>query len=348
MAPFPLRDFFVNDNTEFLGYQTPISSTSEELKATLLIQLSDQGTADGHFRISLAGNVLIQASVKASDILDIPEAEGVFFFAQCNAEEVHLQLDSTTSAFSDLLDGLLDNSILTLNEQCQQIPAEELRLALSAAHQQGRPVGASFRWAIAVGVNKLLTIQLQALPVPERFLKPAYRQDNIPTMLMFSLPLQATMGDGQGFQGPYPVVFANTPAAARTALNQDPERAKMEFQKVICRLLHMEYVTLEEARAFLRKHRNARGVPAFNNVPDQAAAGHVPGSCHPPAKKQRVITEPVNPEQDAGGKSLCILTQVYQTGPGVRVLRVQIRYIRSSEGDTADTHTLVHTNSNNR
>jgi len=251
MAPFPLRDFYVHENSEFLGYQTPTSSTSEELKATLLIQLSDDGTVQDHFRISLAGNILIQAVIKASEVLDIPEADGVFLFAQCSPQEVNLLMDSTVSEFSDLLTGLLDNTVLTLNEQYQQIPAKDFRDALLAANEAGQPLGAAFRWAVTVTLSKQLNIQLQALPVPERFIKPAYRKENIATMLMFSLPLQAAMGDGDGFRGPYPVLFANTPSAARAALNQDPEKAKMEFQKVISRFLHMEYVTLAEARAYL-------------------------------------------------------------------------------------------------
>jgi hypothetical protein len=52
---------------------------------------------------------------------------------------------------------------------------------------------------------------LQALPIAERFLKPGYREDNTATIHLDTVTVYTTMGNGEGYNGPYPVMFAGTP-----------------------------------------------------------------------------------------------------------------------------------------
>ena len=118
-----LHDFFVRHNSEFLGYN--LTTGQPDVGVTVLLQLRDDGSAKDNFRVHVYGNSLLQITIAAEAILDIPEAKGVYLFYQCSPEDTEPGLNRTASTFIDLEAGLKDTSFLTCDEHGAQVMAYE-------------------------------------------------------------------------------------------------------------------------------------------------------------------------------------------------------------------------------
>ncbi len=117
--------------------------------------------------------------------------------------------------------------------------------------------------------------------------------DNVATISIFSVSLPMFMGDDSSFEGPIPQIFSNCPSDTLAALNNKPlQHTKAELHKAVKHFLFMEYITLREAKEFVKKLRPSLGRPAFLNVPALAADG-------PAAKRPR--EDPEDPLPSGSG-----------------------------------------------
>jgi hypothetical protein len=129
-------------------------------------------------------------------------------------------------------------------------------------------------------------------------------------------------------------------------LADDPTSAKKEVHKAISRILLHEYVTMREARSYSLKLRGSFSRPAFINIEDTAAPAAkrsradntepAPGPSHAlsgaPANKQAPpgLLSAAETAQQTGGFFPKYSHREYlvsQSGPVLRFLRVQTRYI---------------------
>ncbi len=98
--------------------------------------------------------------------------------------------------------------------------------------------------------------------------------DNVASISILSLPLPMFLGDDTSFEGPIPTIFSNCPSDTLAALhNKLIQQKKGEFHKAVKNFLIMEYITLREAKEFVKKLRPSLGRPAFFNIPTAESDG---------------------------------------------------------------------------
>ena len=255
--------------------------------------MRDDGSVVDHFRINIFGDKLLQAHFAVSRIIDIPEAKGVYAFFQCPPSDAQPNLGRMTTNFLDFQFALMEGYIILTDVNQQQIEAKEFREKLCCEGTAQQAIGASLRWAVGVNPSRHTELVLQALPLPTKFLLPGHHVDNVATISIFSVSLPMFLGDDSSFEGHIPQIFSNCPSDTLAALHNKPlQYIKAELHKAVKHFLFMEYITLREAKEFVKKLRPSLGRPAFLNAPASAADG-------PAAKRSR--DDPENPLPSGSG-----------------------------------------------
>ena len=266
-------------NDAFLGYDA--TTPGSDFGAALLVQMRDDGSVVDHFRINIFGDKLLQAHFAVSRIIDIPEAKGIYAFFQCPPSDAQPNLGRMATNFLDFQFALMEGYIILTDVGQQQIEAKEFREKLCCEGTAQQAVGASLRWAVGVNPSRHTELVLQALPLPTKFLLPGHHVDNVATISIFSVSLPMFLGDDSSFEGPIPQIFSTCPSDTLAALHNKPlQYTKAELHKAVKHFLFMEYITLREAKEYVKKLRPALGRPAFINAPASAADG-------PAAKRSR-------------------------------------------------------------
>jgi len=284
-------DFYILPDSQFLGHTV----RGQELGVTVLLQLREDGQALDNFRVHVHGDCAIQSLIHAADIVNIPEAQGVYLYYECQPGDAEPNINTTSTTFIDLGVGLRNDTFRTADSEGNITCATEFRAKVCGNGEDTPTVGASLRWATVVNDDNLIELHLQALPIAERFLKPGHREDNAATMHLVTVAVYTTMGNSDGYNGPYPVMFSTNPEAARQALMNNVGFAVSQFRKVANRFLHPEYLTFPEAMEYLRKFRAATGRPAF--IPDPI------NDSGPSSKKPKTVIAPSGSASDAGDTS---------------------------------------------
>lgn len=261
----PPWDVYSND--EFLGYN--MGSGADSFGAALLVQMDREASVSDYFRIHIFGGHLL-AHFAVSRIIDIPEARGVFALFQCPAGDAQPSLNRTATDFMDFQAAIQEGYILLTDVNQQEIPAQEFKEKLFNTSCLEPPVGASLRWAVGVSATRTAELALQALPLPKGHLLPGHNVDNIATLCILTIPLPMSMGDDISFEGPIPILFSPDPMATLSALHSDPNKARQELHKVGQHFYIMEYITLREAKEYVKKLRPSHCRPAYHNATDDS------------------------------------------------------------------------------
>jgi hypothetical protein len=109
-----------------------------------------------------------------------------------------------------------------------------------------------------------------------------YRRDNIPTVLLESWPLAATMWDGNILAGPVPTLFAEDADLSSEALAGDPAKAHGDLAKLYRAFFMPEHLQLTDAVELLRKPRAGAALFSFRR-----GKYSVPEAPTSPAPKRR-------------------------------------------------------------
>ncbi len=70
------NDFYILLDSQFMGHTV----RGQELGVTVLLQLRDDGQALDNFSVHVHGDCAIQSLIHAADVVDIPEAQGVYLY----------------------------------------------------------------------------------------------------------------------------------------------------------------------------------------------------------------------------------------------------------------------------
>ena len=101
MAPFPTQwDIYpLEDYTNFCAS----NFADTEVIVSLCLQVSPAGVADGHFRISLSGNVLLNNVLPLNSLVPLPPPHHEYWIRyQVRLPEVWPREDMTTTAWVDV------------------------------------------------------------------------------------------------------------------------------------------------------------------------------------------------------------------------------------------------------
>jgi hypothetical protein len=143
-------------------YDTGSPSVSRDFKVELFAQLRNTGRILDGFKFTLDGTKVLEAYVDLHKILPAPELRGMQAFFQCQPCDVKIRRNMLTSAWVSIKDGISSNNVDVLDESGAGVPAGSVLKILDRLPGSG-PTNASTRWAVVVGADSFLKLQLQGL-----------------------------------------------------------------------------------------------------------------------------------------------------------------------------------------
>jgi hypothetical protein len=165
--PPPRWDAFPMDD-----FETALPRATGDLGMELMMMTRPNGRMLDHYRVSLGGSKILDITFPMSTLLNLPAAAKWRFRHQIWPKDVELRRNMTTSLWTDLSTLLTSNDAFIMDESDEPIPTEQV---LDEMKKEG--ASASFRFAVVVGEDHSMRLQLQGLPAAATVLmaKPALR-----------------------------------------------------------------------------------------------------------------------------------------------------------------------------
>ena len=79
--------------------------------------------------------------------------------------------------------------------------------------------------------------------------------DNVPSVLLASWDLEASLYDGESTAGPVPSLYAEDVNVARTAIEADAMKAHADYMKISRTFFMPEAILIDEAVSIVKKPR---------------------------------------------------------------------------------------------
>jgi hypothetical protein len=168
-----------------------------------------------------------------------------------------MQPNSTATGWADFRE-LVASQDVDILDQNGELAAEEL-LAAMDQHRSGKaPLGAAWRWMVAVAdIGLSLELQLQALPCGSASLaaSPVLRQDNVASIVLAKFSVQTCSFNGKECAGPIPILFSTDPEETAAELLSDSATAHEYCQE----LVKLRRIKALAGRGLLGKGEPCRG-----------------------------------------------------------------------------------------
>jgi len=168
---FPPEVFEVYSNAEF---ETAAARLPGPATMELLVQARDNGRCMDHFRIALGGSSLLEASVPLNRVFNAPSLKDYKLRFQFWARDIRIRRNMSTSTWSDAYAALASRD-LEVTKNKEEVEAETI---LEELNKMADPAsrGGAFRYAVVVGPDQRLYLELVGLPCSAAGLagKPAF------------------------------------------------------------------------------------------------------------------------------------------------------------------------------
>jgi len=219
----PRLSWTVEDASSFLSYKCE-EEAEADLTVDFLLQITDSGRVEDHFRFQIAGQDDIDVGFKGRDLIVDKAFWAYTFKAQMAPDQLEFRRNCLTTAWEDLAD-LVDEGRLLVRMEGVDDPTTAFKEEWSAAKAGEAHQGASLRWAVLAGQDGL-KLDLQALPADAHLLNrdPRLRADASPAIGLCSFALEGAFEADPPIQGPIPILFAKHPERARNSLKQGMEK----------------------------------------------------------------------------------------------------------------------------
>jgi hypothetical protein len=159
-------DWNVSEASEF-DIASP--STPGAVSVELFAQLRNTGRILDGFRFAIDGASPLEINVDLFQLIPVDDCRNLPFFQQFWPRDVMLRRNMVSSTWTSLTDTVSSNNADVLDDSGAGIsPAAFLRI-LGQLPSSG-PVNASTGWAVVIGADGLLKLQLQALPLVASYL----------------------------------------------------------------------------------------------------------------------------------------------------------------------------------
>jgi hypothetical protein len=145
-------------------FDTSLPAIHGELVVELLAHLRNTGRILDSYKFSLDGSKALEAYVDLNKILPVNELRGMQAFFQCCPRDIKIRRNMLSTAWVSITDGITSNDMDILDESGTRVSAGSVMRILERLPGDG-PVTASTWWAIAVGSDGFLKLQLQGLPL---------------------------------------------------------------------------------------------------------------------------------------------------------------------------------------
>jgi hypothetical protein len=143
-----------------------------ELGMELLMQVRPNGRMLDHYRVTLGGSRILDISFPVASLMTLPGAAAWKFRQQVWPKDVEIRRNMTTSGWLDLSELLASNDALVMDDSNEPVPSDKMGDLMKSAG-----AAASVRFAVIVGEDHSMRLQLQGLPATSAALmaKPALR-----------------------------------------------------------------------------------------------------------------------------------------------------------------------------
>jgi hypothetical protein len=145
-------------------YDTEVPAVTGEFTVELFAQLRNTGRILDGFRFALDGTRALEAYVDLDKVIPVPELKGLQAFFQCWPRDIRIRRNMLTTSWVSITDGITGNDVDVLDENGAGVAAGTVLRILERLPGTG-PTNASTRWAVTVGADNFLKLQLQGLPL---------------------------------------------------------------------------------------------------------------------------------------------------------------------------------------
>jgi hypothetical protein len=166
---FPPESWDVFPSEEF-GTAAP--RAAGPLNMELFVQVRPNGRMLDHFRICLGGNRIVDAQFQLANLVQAPALATWKARYQIWPKDIDMRRNMATTGWKDLATMVASRNIIVLADDGEPLESAQVSSAI-----QDAKVGAAVRFAVVVGEDQSLVLQLQGLPAPANTLmgKPAHR-----------------------------------------------------------------------------------------------------------------------------------------------------------------------------
>lgn len=193
------------------------------LSGHLLVQISDGGQVEDHYRVALTGSSRLTITFNLNLLLPHPELGHFEITAEKAPADIRFKTNSTVSKWENLED-LAAAEALIVSTSEEEDAEETLRTAWKRAASGSSPPAAALRWSLQASAESGFEVVLQALPASARSLRGDARlmADSCRTVELARWPAASRMTAGG--DAPLPLLFAEDPVAAAAGIAKRPAR----------------------------------------------------------------------------------------------------------------------------
>ncbi len=192
------------------------------LSSYLLVQVSESGTVEDHFRVALTGGGRLTTTFNLNILLDHPQLAHFEVTVEKAPADIRFKTNTFVSKWENLDDLVAAEAVLTSTDEAED--AEELfRAAWRSAAAGDKPPAASLRWSLQGHPEYGFEVVLQALLASARSLRGDSRlnADTCRTVELARWLAACTMVDGLG---PKALLFSDQPSQASSNIQRRPEK----------------------------------------------------------------------------------------------------------------------------
>ncbi len=156
-------DWDIEHSEEFDLACAAMAASGEPLCVQLLAQLRPTGRILDSFRFVIGGAQIIEAELVLGKMLPADNLRGYKLAFQYCPRDIAIRRNMLSSVWQDVPNLVAANNATVLDPTGSGVPSSEFHQILEELPDEG-PESCAIRWAIVVGEDGLLKLQLQALP----------------------------------------------------------------------------------------------------------------------------------------------------------------------------------------
>ena len=172
---YPPSSWFIFGAEDF---NTAATRNPGEIGVEAMVQIRPNGRIQDHWRLATGGSKILGARILLNSIIPAAASLGeITLEYQCWPADINIRRNMTTSAWLDVADMVKTNGILARGADGELVDNAVITEALAGIKDKAAN-SASWRWAICIGEDDRLQIQLQCLPAPASLLggKPVFKR----------------------------------------------------------------------------------------------------------------------------------------------------------------------------
>jgi hypothetical protein len=156
-------DWLVEPLDDFDVAVATLANSGDTLAIQLLAQLRPTGRILDNFRLVINSPEILEVELNLQHLLPVEALRGHKESFQYWPRDIGIRRNLTTSGWQDVPDMVASNNATVLDADGAGIPPGEFRRLLDELPDNG-PETCAIRWAVAVGEDGLLKLQVQSLP----------------------------------------------------------------------------------------------------------------------------------------------------------------------------------------